>query len=225
MQEPRWKAGEKLPPERELCESLGVKRMSLRQALLSLENEGAIFRIDRKGWFVAQSRFIYDPLGYVSFQKASQGQGEASWEDLEQHRIACDPEQAADFGIEPGAPLFRVFGWGAFNGHRIFVHDVLINCALAPDYPEKLAGGSFTDVWEQEFHIRPQLADLLIRPVRLEGRPQQLLGCTSGAPGLYIKRTKTDHSGRVIQIDREYWRFEALELHFSLGAAQRSSIR
>lgn len=47
MEQERWTAGEKLPPERELCETLGVKRMSLRQALLTLENEGAIFRIDR----------------------------------------------------------------------------------------------------------------------------------------------------------------------------------
>lgn len=217
LRQQRWRAGEKLPAERELCESLGVKRMSLRQALLALENEGAIFRIDRKGWFVAQPRFIYDPLGYVSFQRAAAEQGEASWQDLVQERIAADAELAADFGVAPGAPLLRVYGWGAFNGHRIFVHDVLINCTLAPNYPARLAGRSFTEVWEQEFAISPRLADLKIRPVRLEGQPQQLLGCTSGAPGLYIKRTKTDEQGRVIQIDREFWRFEALELRFSPG--------
>lgn len=214
--ERQWQAGEKLPPERELCETLGVKRMSLRQALLALESEGAIFRIDRKGWFVAQPRFIYDPLGHVSFQRAAREQGNASWQDLEQERIAADAAQAADFGIDIGDPLLRVFGWGAFNGHRIFVHDVLINCQRAPDYADKLEGRSFTEVWEQEFDIRPTLVDLLVRPVRLEGRAQQLLGCTTGAPGLYIKRSKSDGKGRIIQIDREFWRFEALELHFSI---------
>ncbi|MCY1275733.1 putative transcriptional regulator of 2-aminoethylphosphonate degradation operon [compost metagenome] len=210
-----WQPGEKLPPERELCDSLGVKRMSLRQALLALENEGVIFRLDRKGWFVAQPRFIYDPLSYVSFQRAASEQGEASWQDLSQERIEADADLAADFGIRPGDPLLRVYGWGAFNGHRIFVHDVLINCKRAPNYPAKLAGRSFTEVWEQEFDITPKLADLKIRPVRLEGQPQQLLGCTSGAPGLYIRRIKTDEQGQVIQLDREFWRFEALELHFS----------
>ncbi|MEH6578032.1 MAG: GntR family transcriptional regulator [Amphritea sp.] len=215
IKQERWRAGEKLPPERQLCEMLGVKRMSLRQALLALENEGAIFRIDRKGWFVAQPRFIYDPLSYVSFQRAALAQGKADWQDLEQETIAANAEQAADFGIQPGDPLFRVFGWGAFNGHRIFVHDVLINIQVAPDYPKKLDGRSFSEVWEQTFDIKPQLADLMIRPVRLEGEAQQLLGCTNGAPGLYLKRIKTDAQGRVIQVDREYWRFEALELQFS----------
>ncbi|UTW13181.1 GntR family transcriptional regulator [Marinobacterium rhizophilum] len=221
LQQKQWQAGEKLPPERALCETLGVKRMSLRQALLALESEGAIFRIDRKGWFVAQPRFVYDPLGHVSFQRAAREQGTASWQDLEQETVAANARQAADFGIDTGAPLLRVFGWGAFNGHRIFVHDVLINCQRAPGYPDKLAGRSFTEVWEQEFDIRPTLADLLIRPVRLEGRAQQLLGCTTGAPGLYIKRTKSDGEGRIIQIDREFWRFEALELHFSIKDTDR----
>ncbi|MDI3323863.1 GntR family transcriptional regulator [Pontibacterium granulatum] len=217
LQEKRWLAGEKLPAERELCKTLGVKRMSLRQALLTLEHEGAIFRIDRKGWFVAQQRFVYDPMGYVSFQRAAQEQGEASWCDLEQEVVEADADQAQAFVINTGDPLLRVYGWGAFNGHRIFVHDVQINCAVAPDYPERLEGRSFTEVWEQEFDIKPVVSDLMVRPVRLEGQPQQILGCTNGAPGLYIKRTKTDGQGRVIQIDREFWRFEALELHFSPG--------
>ncbi|MCP8687512.1 GntR family transcriptional regulator [Marinobacterium sedimentorum] len=215
LKERCWQAGEKLPPERELCASLGVKRMSLRQALLALENEGAIFRLDRRGWFVAQPRYVYDPLSHVSFKRAGCEQGDASWQDLEQQMIAADVEQAADFGIDRGDPLFRVFGWGALNGHRLFVHDVLINCVAAPVYPARLDGRSFTEVWEQEFDIRPKLAHLMVRPVRLEGSAQQLLGCTSGAPGLYIKRVKTDEKGQILQIDREFWRFEGLELHLS----------
>lgn len=48
--------GGKLPSERELGELLGIKRMTLRQALLNLEAESKIFRKDRKGWFVTQPR-------------------------------------------------------------------------------------------------------------------------------------------------------------------------
>lgn len=215
LQGQRWLAGEKLPPERELCESLGVNRMSLRQALLALEHEGALFRLDRRGWFVAQPRYRYDLLDHVSFERAAREQGEASWQDLEQEVIAADTEQAADFGIAPGDPLLRVYGWGALNGHRMFVHDVLINIRRAPDYPDRLDGRSFTEVWEQAFGIQPKLASLMVRPVRLEGAAQQLLGCSSGTPGLHIKRVKSDESGEILQIDREFWRFDVLELRLS----------
>ena len=212
----KWLPGSKLPTERGLAEELGVNRMSLRQALLSLENKGSIFRVDRRGWFVSQQRFIYDPQQHISFQKAASAQGTGSWCDIKQERIEASEKEAGLFGITTGAPLLRVQGWGAFNGHRIFVHDVLINLNVAPDFSDRLADRSFTDVWVTEYGIQPELSDLMIRPVRLKGDPQQLLGCTNGAPGLYLRRIKTDENERVIQIDREFWRYEALEIRFKL---------
>jgi len=215
IHEERWRPGDKLPTERALSEDLGINRMSLRQALLALENEGAIFRVDRKGWFVSQKRFVYDLVNHVSFQRTASEQGTAAWTDLDQSVVAADANNASIFGLTPGDPLLCVRGWGAFNGHRVFMHDVLINIAAAPDYESRLAGRSFTTVWNDEYGIDPVLADLRIRPVRLEGLAQQVLGCTSGAPGLYIRRIKTDDHGRVIQVDREFWRFESLELHLA----------
>lgn len=209
-----WGSGEKLPSERALSETLGVNRMSLRQALLSLENDGMIFRLDRRGWFVSQSRFIYDLTNHVGFHRAAKTQGDASWHDTEVDTVQADTQNSAEFGIHPGSKLFRYKGWGAFNGHRIFTHDVLINGTIAPEFQQRLQGGSFTTTWQKVYKIDPIIAALRIRPVRLEGEAQQLLGCSNGAPGLYLKRMKQSDDGTIIQIDREFWRFEAVELNF-----------
>ncbi len=48
-----FKAGERLPPERELTTALGVTRNTLRKALDALEREGTIWRHVGKGTFVA----------------------------------------------------------------------------------------------------------------------------------------------------------------------------
>lgn len=214
----RWQSGEKLPPERALAEELGVKRMSLRQALLSLESDTEIFRLDRRGWFVAQKRFVYDALHHVSFEESGRKQGDVTWMDLSQEIEEAAEDDAADFGVPEGTPLYRLRGWGAFEGHRVFVHDVLIRADLVPDLFGHLGGGSITGILKAQYGIDPQLGELLMRPVRLEGGPQNLLGCRNGAPGLYIRRSKLSN-GRVIQIDREFWRHEAIEVRFSMDQA------
>lgn len=48
-----YQSGDRLPPERELIERLGVSRNSLRKGLETLESEGAIWRQVGKGTFVA----------------------------------------------------------------------------------------------------------------------------------------------------------------------------
>lgn len=46
-------AGDRLPPERELIETLGITRTTLRRALEVLERDGAIWRHVGKGTFIA----------------------------------------------------------------------------------------------------------------------------------------------------------------------------
>lgn len=160
LREERWRPGEQLPAERALSEMLDVNRMSLRQALLALENEGAIFRVDRKGWFVSQKRFVYDLTGHVSFQRSAATQGTATWTDLDQEVIEADDNNATLFGLNSGDSLLRIRGWGAFNGHRVFMHDVMVNLSAAPDFAERLGGQSFTTTWIEQYGITPRLFDL-----------------------------------------------------------------
>lgn len=58
-----WAEGEQIPPERELCQQLGVGRASLREALKALEIMGMIETRLGEGTFVcARSEFLSRPL-------------------------------------------------------------------------------------------------------------------------------------------------------------------
>ena len=50
-----FEPGVRLPPERELCETLGMTRNTLRRALDALEREGALWRHVGKGTFVSSA--------------------------------------------------------------------------------------------------------------------------------------------------------------------------
>ncbi len=130
--------GGKLPSERELGELLGIKRMTLRQALLNLEAESKIFRKDRKGWFVTQPRFNYSPELSASFQRAAIEQGrEPSWGFTEKNRTSDIPETLAPLiAVTPSTELYRITGWGALEGHKVFYHETYINPEVAPGFIE-----------------------------------------------------------------------------------------
>ena len=115
----RWHhhAGWKLLQKEQSWENQGIKRATLRQALLNLEAESKIFRKDRKGWFVTQPRFNYSPELSASFQRAAIEQGrEPSWGFTEKNRTSDIPETLAPLiAVTPSTELYRITGWGALK--------------------------------------------------------------------------------------------------------------
>lgn len=57
-----WPVGHPIPPERELTESYGVSRATVRQALSALVSEGLLYREQGKGTFVGRTRPIVATL-------------------------------------------------------------------------------------------------------------------------------------------------------------------
>ena len=51
-----WQPGEQIPGEQDLCETYGISRTVVRQALREMELEGAITRRKGKGTFVAEPK-------------------------------------------------------------------------------------------------------------------------------------------------------------------------
>src|SRR5213082_1790216 len=57
-----WKAGDRIPPERELCQQLGIARTSLREALKAMELIGMLDSRVGDGTFVCpRSEFLSRP--------------------------------------------------------------------------------------------------------------------------------------------------------------------
>ena len=210
--------GGKLPSERELGELLGIKRMTLRQALLSLEAESRIFRKDRKGWFVTQPRFNYSPELSASFQRAALEQGrEPSWGFIEKSRTANDPEAARPLlATAASDELDLITGWGALEGHKVFYHETFINPNVAPGFIEQLENQSFSSVWKNEYQKDVVTKKLVFKPVRMSGDISKFIGGSSGMPAILIEKHRADSDGNIIQIDIEYWRFEAVDLFINL---------
>lgn len=71
----RWKPGEKMPAEPEMCRELGVSITTLRIALKTLANRGVIIRRRGAGSFVAKDLQVNKVILFVNFESLSLSSG------------------------------------------------------------------------------------------------------------------------------------------------------
>lgn len=64
-----WLQGEKIPSENELCKHYNVSRITVRQALAELENEGRLVRKQGLGTFVSFNKIEQDLVSFYSFSE------------------------------------------------------------------------------------------------------------------------------------------------------------
>lgn len=75
IQEGKWQIGDRIPAERELAEQFGVSRMTLRQAVQTLVDEGILERRVGAGTFVARKKVQERMSGITSFTEIMKNQG------------------------------------------------------------------------------------------------------------------------------------------------------
>jgi GntR family transcriptional regulator len=107
------------PTERQLGEEFGVSRITVRHALMILENEGLLSREEGRGTLVIKrdgARIPYDLYGYVNdlFFLGAQSRLKLNGKKL----IKVDSQIASDMGMEDGEEVYLFEGVRIFDGNH-----------------------------------------------------------------------------------------------------------
>jgi len=129
-----WKAGDRIPPERELCQQLGIARTSLREALKAMELVGMLDSRVGDGTFVCpRSEFLARPLLW-----AFTGTDEAELRDVMEARVLLERDLAglaAERGTEDEVAKIgdavRAMGDSVASGTLIMEADMTFHLAVA----------------------------------------------------------------------------------------------
>lgn len=104
-----YKVGDRIPAERQLAVKFGVSRMTLRQAIKTLEDEGILERRLGSGTYVASQKVQEKMSGIMSFTEITEANGQTPSSKLISYQIGKPSlSEKERLGLKPDADVLRM---------------------------------------------------------------------------------------------------------------------
>jgi GntR family transcriptional regulator len=216
-------AGSRLPPERDLAERFGVSRMTLRQALDELTQEGRLQRIRGNGTYIRRPTVTMGP-SLTSFTEDMGARGlQPSARVLGFTRTTAGDEAAEALGLPEGSEVVWI--------ERLRLADGEPMCVEVAQFPVRLQRLLEDGDVEQSIHdllrrggFPPTSLRRRVRAVAAARREALLLQLPDGAPMLEVVDVFADPGGRPIQYARSRYRSDRYEVWTSAHSSSTPSI-
>jgi GntR family transcriptional regulator len=182
------KRGTRLTPERELCQQLGISRVTLRKALGRLVKEGVVSASHGRGWYITQAAPKKEwPNSLESFSETAARMGLSTHSAvLKAESGPATLDEAEPLGIAPGTALFRLERVRFLEGVPIALDLTRIPLPLVPDIGK--VDFSVRSLYStlSAAGIEPIRADSTIEATKADERTAGHLNITAGDPILVM---------------------------------------
>lgn len=200
-------AGTAMPTERELCQTYGVSRATVRQALGQLELEQRIYRRQGKGTFVARQK-IEQRLELMSHTEGMRERGIVpSSKLIDVRRIPAGLDIGAQLDLSPKSEVLRIERLRLADGDPIAIEVLYLNADRFDGITAALSdNASLYQLLSSNYGVELASAEETIEAVIAEGRDAALLKCQPGMPLLMLSRRTLDTSGQPTEFVRSLYR-------------------
>ncbi len=219
--------GDKLPAEVEIANALGVSRMTLRQALASIEAKGLIDRRRGRfgGNFVATPRIEFDHAGLPGFtEQMRRIHVEAGAQVLSATTRLPSAEVRKGLGLSRGGRVHEILRARSANGEPIVLEEAYLPAAIFPGLlSADLSGSLYTAM--REYDASPSSADERIEATQANEQQAEILGIDPGSPLLLITRTSYTEKGVAVEFSRDYHRSDRTRIRIKSRVESTTQTR
>jgi GntR family transcriptional regulator, N-acetylglucosamine utilization regulator len=200
--------GDRLPPERELSENLGINRMTLRRALRVLEAQGWVLRKHGVGTFIGEPK-IDRPMDVLfRFTRGMQKRGltpGAQVISLEQAPVTA--AVGRDLTIPLSSPVYMILRLRSINQEPVMLESYTIPVQRFPRLDQyDLEKRSIYEVMEVEYGVGIVRARQSFEPVVASAFEAELLRVWVGAPLMLEQRISFDRDNRPVEYGKDRYR-------------------
>jgi GntR family transcriptional regulator len=205
-----------LPPERELAQSFGVSRITVRKAIEGLVNEGVLETRQGSGTFVrTKVEKNFAQLTSFSEEMAARGLESGSiW--LSRSEGTVSPEEAMTLRASPGTRVYRFHRVRLAGGTPMSVEKatVLGECLPGLDAVDRSLYAALKQTGNRPVRALQRLSALL-----LSNEQAELLGARVGDAGLLVERVGFNEAGAAIEFSQSFYRGDTYDFvaELSLG--------
>lgn len=202
--------GDRIATEAQLCAHYGLSRITVRQAVTSLVDEGLLHRQQGRGTFVRLARRdapLSDRGHFLASAFDSVPPGAIRLHAAE--TVPAPSWVAARLGIAPGAPAHKLRRVLDRDGGTAAIRTCFVPAALAPD----LLGTDLSQpphlLLEAVFGLVAQEAQERMEVIRADAFRAGLLGIAPHEPLVLTERVSYDAAGQAIECARTYYRADS----------------
>ncbi len=214
IQQGVYEVGAKLPSERDLAQEFGVSRMTARQALQDLAQEGLVYSRVGKGTFVSPPKIDLQTL--TSFSEESRLRGITPGSRVLKAELApADAVVARWLQISPGTEIVVLARIRLANDKPLAIEVAHLDHRLCPDilHRHDFTHESLYEVLRQEYGRTLAWADQIIEARRATHEECQLLEIDRHVPVLSLTRVTYDRQDHPVEFVTSVYRGDQYLLH------------
>ncbi|UQS85020.1 GntR family transcriptional regulator [Apilactobacillus apisilvae] len=209
-----WKLGEKIPSERELSVNFNVSRMTLRQAIQTLVDEGILEQRMGSGTFVTNEKIQEKMSGVTSFTDIMLAQGKKpSSKTISYHSLEPSLSEVEKLKINQNEKVVRM--------ERIRYGDGLPICFEIATVPEKIVQNlskydvtnSFYASLEKKLGLIPKVSNQTVSATLASEKISDYLDIKKGDAILLMRQTTALQNGEPFEYVRTQYVGERFEFY------------
>ncbi|MDR7268147.1 GntR family transcriptional regulator [Pelomonas saccharophila] len=204
---------QQMPSESEMMASFDVSRITVRQALNDLQNEGLIFRIHGKGSFVSKPKAFQDLGRLQGFGEAMRQMGYETFARVLSIKTVLPPPQVAEkLHLPKRAKVTELHRLRFLNREPISLDVTYVPAAIGQRLAkEDLAARDVFAILENDYGLALGHAELQIGSTLADETLAGQLRVEEGSPVLFIERTTHTADGVPIDYEHLYYRGDAFQ--------------
>ena len=212
----RFRPGQQIPSEREICEAYGVSRTTVRQTLNDLVAAGLLMRVPARGTFVVSRRIDQDLTRVVRFSEAVSAAGYTPSSRLVRiHRLAAAAAASQALGLPTGERVVVIEMLSLADGAPLAFYRIHLppetgeptaRALLAAEAEGRVTFGLVLEHVRRVAGLEPAQVAQTYEAGAASAPIARALHIAEGAPIIASTRTVLAASGTPITYDEAYYR-------------------